>query len=175
MLGIDFFNETQLACNSILAISKSKWRPLWCHRDLGAADQNVTPSTPYLRIGLIYYRRHPVTPWCLSNHNQYMTATGHNPRCDLGLPSLSTLSLSLQRINIKLSPFCHLPIISTELTHLWCLRSVSWFKDSNEDNSAGGLYFYLCYHNEYHIPTSIVTASYSRQLLGSRWLIITNL
>lgn len=65
-----------------------------------------------------------------------MTATGHHPRCDLGLPSLSPLSLILQRIDIKLSPFCQLPIISTELTQLRYLRFIiPWFKVSNKVNS----------------------------------------
>ncbi len=92
----------------------SLWPWLW--------QSNVIVSTRYLRIGLINYRERSVTPWCLSNHNRYITATGDQPRCDLGRPSLSTLLLSLQKINIKLSPFCHLSFVSNELTQLWCLK-----------------------------------------------------
>lgn len=63
----------------------------------------------------------PVPPWDLSNHNRYTTTRGHNPRCDLVLPSCPTLSQSLQGINSKSSPFRPLPVISTELTQPRCL------------------------------------------------------
>lgn len=134
------FLWNKIVLQHYFAISKANHNPFWCHHDLDAANQNVNPSTPHLRIGLINYREHPVTPWCLSNHNQYMTATGHHPPCDLGPPSLTTLSLSLQRINIKPSSFCHLPITSTESTQLCCLRFKSWFKVTSEDNS-NSVYF----------------------------------
>lgn len=114
-----------------------------CHCDLCTANQKVIPATRYLRIGLNNNREHPVTPWYLSNHNRYMTATGHHHRCDLGLPSLSTLSISLQdQYHCQLSPFCHLPINSTELIHLWCLRFIFWYKVNNQENSVMVCFYY---------------------------------
>lgn len=123
-----------MACDSILLVSKANSDHFGATVTLTLPIKNLIPSTQYLRIGLINYREHPVTPRGLSNHNQYMTAAGPNPRCDLVLPCWSTLSHSLQRIDIKSSPFCHLPVISTEATQRRCLRVISWLKDYNEDN-----------------------------------------
>lgn len=95
-----------------------------CNRDLGTANQKVIP--PHSISGLGFNnRQYPLTPWYLSNHNQYMTATGHHHPWPFQLVyTVNQLTGSI------LLPFCHIPIDSTELIWLWFSTFIFWYQDN---------------------------------------------